>query len=261
MKKHVSHTGRFRIHQLPTLMLFLFVFSVVLPVGTPIVAKEKQSDSQRLKALRNDQLVDSLLEQVGQKFKQMKSLEIDFEQNKNLKLMLQPLNSTGVLLFKLPDSFLWRFSNPDPTVMTLRGDKLVIHYPSLKQADILDVQEYKDRIGNYLEMTDSMHKLKRYYTIRIPEEGKEAYYLELTPKRRRIREKIDLLEIWISRETLLPVKIHYTEPNGDSTMVKITKFVINPEIDSKAFEYVLPEETKLNYPMKGKKPRIKADEE
>lgn len=233
----------FLIVVIPAICLFLYAVSIA-------GAGEKQTLTKQMKTLQKEELLDEILLTMDSKYAAIQSLEVSFEQTKTMVLLAQPITSTGVLLFIRPGSLLWRFSNPDPTVMSVTGDQMIIHYPDINQADIFEIGKYKERVAKYLGFSDSMMKLKRYYDIRIVEEGADAWFLELIPKRRRIKQKIDLLELWLDRTSYLPVKINYREPNGDTTQVKILKTVTNPDLGPDQFKYTLPEGTKLNYPMK-----------
>ncbi|MFC1850365.1 outer membrane lipoprotein carrier protein LolA [candidate division CSSED10-310 bacterium] len=236
--------------------IFAVMTIFVLLIASSSFAQTKKSLKKQLNNLEKKPLLDEILLKMDQEYVKVDSLEMTFEQTKNLMLMAQPIHSKGVLIFKRPDNLLWRFNNPDPTVMLVVGSKLTIHYPDLNQADIFEIEKYKDRVVKYLGLADSMMKLKRYYDIRVIEEGQTTYLLELVPKRRRIKQKISLLEIWLSRTSYLPVKIHYLEPNQDSTLVKIIETKVNADLDPKIFEYKLPADTKINYPTKDKKSKF-----
>lgn len=234
-------------------MLLLFILITHWAVFVPAVPAQNLRDlDNQLEDLQKKPLLDEILMKMDEKYKVIQSLKIRFEQTKNLMLLAQPVQSEGELIFQRPDMLLWKFQNPDPTVMVLKDAKLTIHYPDLNQADIFDIKKYQDRVAKYLGFTDSMMKLKKYYEIRVVEEGQDVYLLELLPKRRRVKQKIEVLKVWLDTESYLPVRIYYREPNQDTTFVKILNTEVNIPLEADTFDYELPEGTKIQYPMKQK---------
>ncbi|MBN2384755.1 outer membrane lipoprotein carrier protein LolA [bacterium] len=224
--------------------------------------QEKNNLDERLRKLQKEPLLDEILRTMDERYQKIESIELTFKQTKVMMLMAQPVQSEGILIIQRPDKFFWKFYNPDQTVMVVKGTQLIIHYPDLKQADVLEIEKYKDRVAKYLGFTESMTKLKRYYDIRVIEEGQTAYMLELIPKRRRIKQKIERLEIWLNRESYLPERLDYLEPNGDTTKIKVTKTRVNGPVEDTLFDYVLPDGTTINYPIQDSKDKsLKEDDE
>lgn len=244
-----------RIYRCLSVFLFLFV-SIVLLGGFSLVSEGNDLKDQ-MKTLQKEPLLDSILEKMDKAYEKIQSLEINFSQTKTMMLMAQPVSSEGILIFDRSGQLYWKFNNPDQMIMVVNGTQLIIHYPDLNQADIMEIEKYKDRVAKYLGFSDSMTKLKRYYDMRVVEEGQTTYFLELLPKRRRIKQKLDVLEIWLNKVTFLPEKIHYREPNGDSTVVNVLSVKENQDYDHSIFDYSLPEGTTINYPMKNKSDKEK----
>ncbi len=61
------------------------------------------------------------LKEFGEEAKSIQTLSADFIQEKNLKILVQPLVSKGVFYFKKPDSLRWEYKSPVRSVLLMHN--------------------------------------------------------------------------------------------------------------------------------------------
>ncbi len=61
------------------------------------------------------------LKKFGEEAKSVQTLSADFVQEKNLKILVQPLVSKGVFYFKKPDSLRWEYKSPVRSVLLMHN--------------------------------------------------------------------------------------------------------------------------------------------
>jgi hypothetical protein len=65
---------------------------------------------------------------------------------------------------------------------------------------------------------------------------REAEYVDMRPKRKQIKAGLERLELWINRESLLPVQMRMSFPGGDAKTVKLDDIDINVPVTSASFQ-------------------------
>ena len=67
-----------------------------------------------------------------------------------------------------------------------------------------------------------------------------SYQIDLVPRRKQIKQGLERLQIWISREPMLLSQIKMTFPGGDSDTVTIMDAQLNVPIPANVFDVDLP---------------------
>ena len=63
------------------------------------------------------------------------SFEAEFRQTRHLKVLTEPLASTGRVWFSAPDQFRWEVGNPPQSIALRSGETLVVLSPKLRRAE------------------------------------------------------------------------------------------------------------------------------
>jgi outer membrane lipoprotein-sorting protein len=60
-----------------------------------------------------------------------------------------------------------------------------------------------------------------------------------------IRKRIQDVLLYVTRDRLLPVKMQWREPDGDSTTISFEEVRLNPEIQASVYKIALPKDVEV----------------
>ena len=72
-----------------------------------------------------------------------------------------------------------------------------------------------------------------------------THLLVLRPRKRMIKKAVQDVRLWISKDRLLPVRLQWREPDGDSTTISFEDVRFNPEILASVYHIELPKDVKI----------------
>lgn len=147
------------------------------------------------------------------------------------------------------------FTRPDPRTIAFSGTKAEIYYPKLKKVDEYNLSKYSDIVDQFLLVGfgTSGKELAANYDVKVSGEeaveGVPATRLDLTPKTAERREKLKLLQLWIT-DAGYPVQQKFLQPSGDFTVFTYSDVKINPPLADGALRLKVPKGTNREYPQK-----------
>lgn len=210
-------------------------------LALPLLAAAPPKPDPRAPGLDGFQRLQALLDRVKLEQKGLKTLEARFVQHQQSELLVAPQDSTGVFSYAAPDRVRWEYHEPNPISVVIRGSEMTTWYRDLNRADQLKVGRYSSQVFKYLGASGAMQTLLDYFQVALsPGKGNEPYRLELTPKYARIAKRLKGMTLWIDSERFLPVRLKYTEGDGDVTEYEFKDLKINPAIPPDRFVLDLP---------------------
>lgn len=156
-------------------------------------------------------------------------------------LLARPTVSKGTILAAKPPRLLLRYTSPEPKIIAMTGNRLVIVWPDRAESETIDITETMKRVNQYFTNADP-GQLRRMFTVRAFPDNEVAntYQLDMVPKRKQIRQGLERLQLWLQRDTLLVVQMKMSFPGGDSDTIRIEDAEINVPLDPRAFEVDIP---------------------
>jgi outer membrane lipoprotein-sorting protein len=151
------------------------------------------------------------------------SLSGEFTQRNKVKLFKQELTSKGRFSFKKPRSIRWEYVSPDPSVMTLEGNKATLSTPgAAPQVFDLDkdatMRAIFDQLLTWLG-PGSIEAAQSDYDL-----SASGTTLTLTPKpAAAIAKAFARIELRFDPKTWLVKSILLVEKNGDEKEITFTK--------------------------------------
>jgi outer membrane lipoprotein-sorting protein len=96
----------------------------------------------------------------------------------------------------------------------------------------------------------SQRRIQRYFVDKTPAQLRShfdiaarnatdragTWLVEMTPKRKQIREGMTRLDLWIDHKTVVLVAMKMTFPNGDTKLMEFSNVKINPAVDPALFK-------------------------
>ena len=225
---------------------FLVVVILCVSFSAALRADDATTGNLADERLTGGERFEMLIDRIKSQQASLQSLEARFVQTKKSMLFLEPEISKGTFAYRAPDLARWEFSEPSETVMVIRDGEMVTWYRDLGTAERVAVDKHAAQIEQYLAATNSVERLQRYFdfTAAFPKDDR-PYRIELTPRFARVSKRLRGMTIWFDRESYVPVRLTYEEPDGDTTEFVFEQVRVNPELSREVFEIELPADVRV----------------
>jgi outer membrane lipoprotein-sorting protein len=166
----------------------------------------------------------------------------DCTQTRSLKVLSQPLVSSGKVWVMGPDRFRWELGQPAQTVALRQPDQLLILYPRLKRAEkypLRGVQPgpWKDALA-LLEASfpRSRADLESHFRVLSVIETNSMMQVTLQPKSASARKFMAAIQIDVSTNGFSPLATELRFSDGSSMRNDFTNVAINAPLGEELFE-------------------------
>ncbi len=183
-----------------------------------------------------------------------RSLTASFTERKNLSLLAKPLISNGTFLYSRPTRIKWEYAEPEPRVFLITEDHFVAYYPAQKKAEEVPLGKLAGRrVFRVFGIGQTAEDLEKFFDISLADPGAEkgTFMMVLTPKRRRVKDRLQLVRFWVDEKTYLPRQLEYVESDGDSTLLTFSNIRVNPEITEARFSVEIPKDVQVTNTFSG----------
>jgi outer membrane lipoprotein-sorting protein len=184
--------------------------------------------------------LDELVGKVDAASKHVETLVGQFTQHNRVKLFKQELTSKGLVYFKKPRQIRWEYTEPDPSVMILDGNKATLRSPgSAPQEFDLDkdatMRAIFEQLLTWLGPGSLEHARDDY---EMAAGGtREAPTLTLTPKATSaVGKAFGKIELRLDGKSYIMRSILLVEKNGDEKEIVFTHLQRNGKLPADAFK-------------------------
>ncbi len=191
------------------------------------------SYSLLLTAASANNTVESLVETIQNKNRQIAGMQGNFSQTSYLKDLDRTEKYEGEFFIKKPSNMKWSYSDPRDEEITISGNETWIYKKSEKQ--VLKTTFSKDAYGQVpIALLGSLNNLKDDFDITLVKDGT----LELKPKKQMgFMDKIHLE----TSSNDFPVKTFTIfDTAGNIIVIEIRRVKINPGFDDAFFIFKVP---------------------
>jgi outer membrane lipoprotein-sorting protein len=164
----------------------------------------------------------------------LQSIQADFIQEKHLKILVNPLVSTGTLTFQAPQSLRWEYHTPVPSILLLHGgrvQKFIARDGQLvedKGMGLDSMQVVLEQISSWLDGRFTDNEMFRVSFA-------DDRTVLLTPKQQALAGVISSIELRLAdRKGLLDAVTIYEGPESYTRMT-FSNRVLNKEIPATVF--------------------------
>jgi Outer membrane lipoprotein carrier protein LolA-like len=138
------------------------------------------------------------LPQLMQSLRQVTSSTAFFSERRELRMLSEPLMSSGTLNYVAPDQLEKRTLLPKPERLSIDGGKLTIERSETNENRTVALADFPE-IGAFVEsiratLAGDLPALERYYTISLQGDAGD-WQITLEPKEKRLRELVKLIRI------------------------------------------------------------------
>ncbi len=183
------------------------------------------------------------------------SWSADFTQTRSLKVLTQPLMSTG-RVWVTPGEFRWELGQPVQTIVLRQPDQLLIIYPRLKQAEkyplgAVPTGPIKDALA-LLDATLPRDRatMEKNFRLLTATETNSMLQMTLQPRSDSARKFISEIQIGFHTNDFTIAATEMKFADGSSLRNDFTNVVLNQPIDPAQFEAKVPPDYTVVEPLK-----------
>ncbi|HUO84085.1 MAG TPA: outer membrane lipoprotein carrier protein LolA, partial [Thermoanaerobaculia bacterium] len=186
--------------------------------------------------------IETLVKEISRRQKEVRTLQAEFRQEKNLSLLAQPDVSSGTFVFSYPNRVRWEYQAPRSVTLLIASGTMTTYYPSLHKAEKVEIKGFEDRIFRYMgAAAGAIDDLGKYFDFRLVDARNDPFYtLDLTPKTKVLARRVQRITIRVDRQSYFTTMVEWVEGNGDSTRYEFTNIRVNEPVDEARFRLQLP---------------------
>jgi outer membrane lipoprotein-sorting protein len=238
------------------IFVLVLVSASLLPLraAAPAGPAAKQSGEPDPPPGAADPQLAQILEQFDQAQRETTTMVARFTERKELRLLEKPVVSRGEFYYNRPNRVRWEYLEPDRKIFVITEEMYVAYYPELKRAEEVPIKKFVGkRLFRFIGLGQSIEELGKYYEFHLAKDSdvKGTHLLLLTPRKRKIRERVAEMKIWVDAETFLPRQFQYLESDGDSTLLAFHDVRVNVEVADQRFRLVLPKDVMVSETFNG----------
>lgn len=193
-------------------------------------------DPPSLLAQKKKDLFDEIYERGRPTEATLKTLTASFVETSTSTLLARPLVARGTVAVERPSRIALDYTDPDARRVLIDGNLLLVSWPSRAIRQQQDIGAAQGRVQKYF-VGKSPEELRRHFTIAAREatERPGIWHVDMVPTRKQLREGVTRIELWISQQTVLPVSMRLTFPNGDTKLMEFSDVKVNPALPADIF--------------------------
>lgn len=184
-----------------------------------------------------------LLQDLQRKMSSLRSVQLEFTQERQLKLFTEPLTSEGVMLIGRPDLIRWETTAPYQSIML--GDKKSVAQFE-KDADgwkklKLGFPQLLKRVMEQMALMNQgkLNALTSDFTITVAT-NRNVAVLTLVPKDEKVRAMLASLEVKLPPDFSASREVVMNEPNGDFTRIRFHRERRDVDFPAGTFDQTKP---------------------
>ena len=193
--------------------------------------------------------VQALIDAFEKAQAETKTMTAHFRQVREDDLFAEAKVLQGDFWFTHPSNFRWEYSDDDAgkVVVLATKDLFQRYIPAWKTLQQKDISKKSRRVFQYFGIGSDIDNLRRRFDIAI---GDASDYpgtkkLELRGRWRRVKKRLEVLEMWVDDQRHLPVAVRVVLPDGGSTTWEFSGLTVNPVIPPERYHLDVPDDTKV----------------
>jgi len=192
--------------------------------------------------------VKTLLEHIREKRAAAPSMQADFQEQRKVHLLDEPINSSGKIWFQAPNKFRVERKGNAPSITVSDGQQLWIYYPNFKSAEHYSLARRSPLDAAISAITTALNLENVEHTFQIAgEKAEKGYDLELRPRNPSMKRIFQKLLLHLN-DDLFAERTDMLQPNGDQ-IVTTYQNPTHAAIPASQFEFTPPAGTEISTPL------------
>ena len=202
--------------------LVLFLILSMSLLGQPVIAQKVTQGHVK--------------QQISQAAAAIKSMQCDFVQTKQIKMLNDKVVSKGKMYYLQSDKLRWEYISPYKYIFILNGSK--VQLKNDKRNDVIDVE--KNRVFKEIAQImmssvvgDCLNDTRSFKTTIA--DAKTHWLATLVPQRREMKQMFNSIKLYFDKKRLTVTRVELIEKNGDKTIIELKNVKTNGQIASSIF--------------------------
>lgn len=162
------------------------------------------------------------------------SLQADFQQEKHMKMLVQPIISQGSFSFQAPSSLRWEYRSPVPSILLMHGEsvrKYVEVDGAMQEVQGLPMSSMQIILTEITNWLDGRFTDNELFTVTQP----DSDHILLTPKQGTLDGFIETIELHLEGNNGLLRAVTIHEGGENFTRMTFTNRVLNQKLPANLF--------------------------
>ena len=166
----------------------------------------------------------------------MTSLQCDFVQTKQLKMLNDKMTSEGRMYYSQKDKLRWEYVKPYQYIFIMNGDRVLLK--NKERSDVIDVRQNKifreiARIMMSSVVGDCLSDDRTFKTSISTVGGQ--WVATLLPQRKDMKQMFQKIILHFDQRQATVSRVELVEKNGDQSTIDLKNIRKNETIDSRTF--------------------------
>ena len=166
----------------------------------------------------------------------MTSLQCDFVQTKQLKMLNDKMVSEGKMYYSQKDKLRWEYVKPYQYIFIMNGDRVLLK--NKERSDVIDVRQNKifREIANIMlnSVVGNCLNDKRSFKTSITTDGSQ-WVATLLPQRKDMKQMFQKIILHFDQRQATVSRVELVEKNGDQTTIDLKNIRKNETIAPRTF--------------------------
>jgi len=170
------------------------------------------------------------------------TLQAPFSLTIHRKLLKTPTVTRGTLYLEGSDFVHFSFAPPEDLILHLTPKALISYSPAAGSGEMLKIGFIKNANRKFLGLGQKLSYLSDYFKITL-EEGKEpkgTWQFTLLPRSLSVKKRMELLTIWVDKDSFLPRQLNWVERGGDAWLLELGPLVTNQPLPAAVTGFKVP---------------------
>ena len=190
----------------------------------------------------------ALLERIREKRAAAPQVQADFVEVKKVRLLNNPITSSGKVWFQAPNKFRREVKGNSPSTTVSDGQELWIYYPNFKSAERYALGKRSPLTAAIAGLTAGLNLENVEATYHLSGVKRDAgYELQLVPRASSMKKFLDRFTIWLNAESGVE-RTEMSQPGGDRIDTRYSNETRAP-IPASMFQFTPPEGTEVSTPL------------
>jgi len=174
---------------------------------------------------------------------QAQTLQCPFTLTLRRSLLKTPSVTKGTMYLQGSEFAHFAFQPPEDLILHLTPKTLISYSPEAREGELMKIGIIKNADRKFLGLGQKLSYLSDYFQIALAEakDGTNTWLLTLSPRTLSLRKRLQVLNLWVDKDTWLPHQIQWIERSGDSWFLELGALKINQPLPSAVTGFKLPE--------------------
>jgi len=157
-------------------------------------------------------------------------------------LLKTPTVTKGTVYLQGSEFVHFSFAPPEDLILHLTPKALISYSPAAGSGEMLKIGFIKNANRKFLGLGQKLSYLSDYFKIAL-EDGKEVkgtWQFTLLPRSLSVKKRLEVLSIWVDRDSFLPRQLNWVERGGDSWLLELGPLVTNQALPPSVTGFKVP---------------------